>query len=81
MDNSRDMAAKGRAGLHLHPELTRGECNPNAKLTDNDAREILRSVQTPLELSLRFGVSRTVIYSILAGRRWKHVDVGADAGK
>jgi hypothetical protein len=67
-DNMRDKAEKGRA----RP----GSQNPNAKITEADVLEIrrLRAEGVPgNEVAERFGLKRATVYSICAGRMWKHV--------
>lgn len=54
----------------------RGEANSFAKLTDDAVREIRRLSAAglkPTEIGRRYGVERTSIKNVLAGRTWKHV--------
>ena len=68
-ENAVDMVAKGRnrSGVAL------GERNPNAKLTAAQVSEIRRLYirGKSSELALRFGVVRSVIIGIAAGKQWK----------
>lgn len=83
--NTRDMIAKRRHGAALHPErITRGERHNwygpraseeshGAKLTWETARQIraLRRDGTSISaLIVRYGMSRTAIYDVLAERTW-----------
>jgi len=86
-DNLADMRRKGRwhRGFpkgedhwsRRHPEaIPRGSKHPQAKLTEDDVREIRRAAEageTALELAARFPVSRLHIYSILRRKTWRHV--------
>jgi len=75
--NMKDMAAKGRSANFD------GEKSPNAKLTQEQAEEIIRLWRTPDRskwgrkfaqgLADRFGVSKGLIYFIVQGRAWKHL--------
>lgn len=83
LDNVRDAISKGR----MHPtggqaggdytHMARGEASGLSKLTEAKVREIrrLRAEEglTQVELAARFGMSRTPIADILAGRTWRHV--------
>lgn len=71
LDNSEDMVAKGRT--------PHGSQMPNAKLTEDDVREI-RSMyrvrepgRTIPDLAERYGVSTALIYNIVSGKKWRHV--------
>lgn len=67
-DNMRDMVSKGR-NAESH-----GEHNPNAKLTDDDAREVIRMRAAGASrrvVAERFGISRTMVSLITSGRNWK----------
>ena len=58
-DNALDRSKKGRSA---------------SKLTAEDVRKIKRSKLTNMELSKRFGVGYTAIWSIKSGRLWRHID-------
>lgn len=81
LDNVRDAISKGRmptAGVDRnYSYMARGEASGKSKLTEAQVREIrrLRAEEglTRVELAARFGVSRTPIADILAGRTWRHV--------
>lgn len=68
-DNNRDRAAKGRSAL--------GERHPKAILTEAQAVEILTRYRaggaSQHQLAREYGVSRSSICSLLAGRNWKHL--------
>lgn len=51
----------------------RGSANSNAKLTANDVLAIRASQEKPAELAKRYGVGRSTITNIIAGRTWQHV--------
>ena len=63
--NLQDMAAKGRS--------TRGERNPQAKLTEEKVRAIRSSNSTSSELAKTYNVSVSNIHSIKRKQRWTHV--------
>lgn len=82
IDNARDCHTKGRDG---HGP-TRGEQNPNAKLSAKDVVEIRKraaaKVRTGFKrfqrgsgvvegLAVEYGVSRVMIWNIITGRNWK----------
>ncbi|MBI4916853.1 MAG: HNH endonuclease [Acidobacteria bacterium] len=75
--NMLDCAAKGRLGVHRHPERTaRGSRQHLAKLTEADIPIIfaMRSDRVSmLRIARRFGVSRSAIASVLDGATWRHV--------
>ena len=60
-DNMRDREAKGRFPTGLN--------HTNAKLTDQEVREIRQSPMTGSQLARAYGVTRTLIYSIKSGKR------------
>ncbi len=68
-DNNRDMYQKGRA---VNRPLT-GEDHQNAKLTERDVRQILKSDEFHRILAKRYGVDRTTIGKIKSGKRWSHI--------
>ena len=51
----------------------KGEARPLAKLTPEDVHYILRREKTAKALAVEFGVSESLIYMLLSGRRWKHI--------
>jgi hypothetical protein len=51
----------------------RGELNPYAKLTEEQAREILTSPEKNLEISARLGVGYYAVWEIRAGHSWTHL--------
>jgi hypothetical protein len=66
-DNLKDMAAKGRSLI--------GEANRNAKLTEDDVREIIASSDRTCDLAKRFGISPQHMGAIRNGAAWKHLKV------
>jgi len=64
-DNKDDSIKKGRHVFGVRQHLS--------KLNPSKVKEILRSKQTPLQLSKRLGVTRETIYHIRNGRIWKQV--------
>lgn len=69
-DNLTDMRQKGRGSS---PPRHLGAKHPQAKLTEDDVREIRSSHETPLALAVRYGIARRTIYNVLNGRIWKHI--------
>lgn len=77
-DNALDMYAKGRGGIR---NLPRGSANHAAKLTEEDAREILAMKPLcrqygqgqHLKLAKQYGVSFKHIYRIWKGQVWAHL--------
>lgn len=62
--------------LHAHEtglKSGRGSANSNAKLTADDVIAIRSSAAHPVALAEQYGVSRSTIINLLAGRTWKHV--------
>lgn len=67
-DNQRDAVQKGR---HV-----RGERNGTAILTNAQVREIkqrLAAGESPNRIAPGYGMSKSAIWSIKTGRKWKHV--------
>ena len=64
-DNLQDMSAKGRS--------TRGERNPQAKLTADVIKEIRDNATPNEQLAKQYGVSRRTISAIKKKERWSHV--------
>lgn len=50
-----------------------GEKNKSAKLTEIQAREILKSKEPLLVLAARYNVSIYTIWAIRTRKRWKHL--------
>lgn len=68
IDNHLDMMSKGRG-----PDYARGEASNNARLTDEEVRQI-RASPGPLRLlAERFGVSITQLSRIRRGLSWRHL--------
>ena len=74
LDNVRDMHTKGR---WVMPRTAGpGEGNGNARLSAKDVRDILAAKRAGVsgnELANRYGVSRSHIYAICGGHKWRHV--------
>ena len=74
--NARDRESKGRGNTQ------RGERNGNAKLTEDNVREIRRLSDTGhsrREIATIMGVSPAHIGNILNGKRWKEGETVAEA--
>lgn len=70
-----DLLARGdRNGSRLHPESRpRGEQQASARLTVASVLEIRASTETLKVLAGRFGVGKTTVANVRAGRTWKSV--------
>ena len=68
-ENMADMIAKGRQ--RLNP--AKGVDRHDAKLTENDVREIRLSTDTQAATAAKYGVTRTAISAIRRGKTWKHL--------
>ena len=66
-DNHDDMVSKGRR------VTLRGAEHPNAKLTADQVRYIRTSQKFKTELAKELGVSPVLIYRIMKGQKWRHV--------
>ena len=56
---------------------SRGECNPGARLSEADVREVRRLYKhgfSKHELAARYGMSPYSIYEIVFRRTWAHLD-------
>ena len=79
-DNMKDCAAKGRSNKD------KGEDRYNAKLTEQDVREIrIRyrprgGVNSGKSLAEEFGVGTTMVGFIVHGEKWKHVSMVSNGG-
>jgi hypothetical protein len=91
-DNMKDAVRKGRMasgdnhglrkhpecnGVHLHPEVVRGERNGNAILTNERVFALRRmgklTIAEKRRLAEEYGVGIGVIWSVLSGKTWKHL--------
>jgi hypothetical protein len=77
-DNTQDMIKKGRnfKVRTNRPDLyidNRGEKSGNAKLTDNDIRNIRADNRTVRDIAKSYGVHNSVISRIKTFKSWKHV--------
>jgi hypothetical protein len=68
-ENMADMIAKGRQ--RLNP--AKGADHPEAKLTENEVRNIRRSTATQAAIAAEYGVARTTVSAIRRGITWKHL--------
>jgi hypothetical protein len=83
--NARDKVSKGRQyrgerhWAHRNPAaVRRGSNHPGAALTEDQVREIRGLAgreESHTAIARRFRVSRQTVQRIVAGRRWRHVDV------
>lgn len=83
-ENVADKVRRGRVPngeahcSHLHPErVPFGEDQGNAKLSEEQAREILKARmqgESHGSLARRFGVGRTAISNLCSGRRWGRME-------
>lgn len=65
--NTADKVSKGRQ------HRPAGAANPKAKLTEEQAREVLSSPETGAALARRFGVTRGAVNDIRRGTKWRHL--------
>ena len=70
-DNMADMDRKGRRGY----TGSKGENNHNAKLTENDVREIraAQGGETGVSLARRYRVTSALISLVQSRKAWRHV--------
>jgi hypothetical protein len=68
-DNVADMERKGRARKRGKP----GTEHRQAKLTDQDVRDIRAGGASDAANSIKYGVSRATIHAIRVGKTWRHV--------
>jgi HNH endonuclease/NUMOD4 motif len=66
-------AKENAADRRLHGKDTVGVNNGMAKLSPEDAREILQSTDSCSVLAAKFGVTRGNIWNIRNGKSWGHV--------
>lgn len=63
-------------GAPINPNPVRGERHYRAKLTEDDARLILRAHEDGLStrvLAAKFDVSQSAIARLVSARNWKHL--------
>ena len=66
-DNALDMVAKGRAPATTHP----GARNPNAKITQEQAEQIVKAIGSCRQIAKQFGISASQVARIRSGRtKW-----------
>ena len=68
-DNMDDMINKGRD----HKRGMKGSEHPRSKLDEEKVKLIRLSSKTDMQLSIEYGVSRSVIYDAKHRNTWKHV--------
>lgn len=71
------MASGNKHGFISHPEaIPKGEKNGQAKITEEQALEILSLYQSGIRqyiLSKKYNLSRSAIHNLVHGVRWKHL--------
>jgi len=68
-DNVRDMDAKGRR-VNNQP---RGIASYNAKITDDDVRNIRSDKRRQVDIAASYGIAQTVVSKIKLYQAWSHV--------
>lgn len=71
-DNCADKIRKGRMRWGNNPK--RGADAPQAKLTEEQAKEIIFASGSGTEIAKRYGISQQSVCDIKNGRRWKHLE-------
>lgn len=51
----------------------RGDASPHARLTEAQAKKVLRSKKKGADLAREFGVAASTIYMLRRGETWKHL--------
>lgn len=69
-DNMRDASMKGRLAVK-HRSCNARSANGSAKLSEDDVREIRTSSKRAVVIAAEFGVSKSAIYKIRSGLRWR----------
>lgn len=54
-------------------QATRGSQKGTAKLTEEQALEVLTSSESCYQMAKRLGVNRSTLTSIRAGKAWRHL--------
>lgn len=76
-DNMRDCSEKRRTGFqskpHLYHKGMKGEANPRAVLTAEQAAAIKHSVGFARIVADQYGVSESLVREIRKGRAWRHI--------
>jgi DNA-binding transcriptional regulator YiaG len=60
-------------GRHKAPDAKRGSENKNAKLTEDNVKDIRKSSKSTYKLAKTYGVAPRTIQRIVSGNGWKHV--------
>jgi len=71
LENIADTISKNRH--HKLGSMKFGSENPAAKLTEDQVREIRRSVGSPAKIGQRFHIDRTTVHAIRTLKTWRHV--------
>jgi hypothetical protein len=66
-DNTHDMMAKGRQARLI------GELGANAKLSEGEAKAIIRDTRPYQEIADAYGIHPVSVYRIKRGTRWGHL--------
>lgn len=66
-ENAADREARGR-GRHVC-----GAANGQAKVSEEQARQIYAAAGRQVDIAARFGVSRALVSHIKARRKWRHI--------
>ncbi len=74
-DNLADMRAKRRHSHGAaHGDKTRGERNPNVKLTETVVRAIRADKRSLGNTAAAYGVGKSTVYAIKLRKTWRHVN-------
>lgn len=68
-----DTPRGNNADKRLHGTLPKGEGHPNAKLSEDDVRAIIKDQRLQRVIGEEYGVVQSVISNIKRGARWKHI--------
>lgn len=78
-DNARDRQTRGRNVAFN--KAFRGSKNGASKLTEIQVRKILQDDRTHSTIAITYGVSRSNIQAIKAGKLWAHLQEGGGRGQ
>lgn len=76
-DNLADMRTKNR---HFNLIVMPGSKHPSAKLTEADAMAIKVDRRKLKYIAAQYGISMSLVWSIRAGRAWRHISSGRRIG-
>jgi hypothetical protein len=71
--NLKDASSKGRCAVQRHPEISRGERNGSAKLTEEIVRWIRSRELSITQTALLLGICKQSVVNIRSRRNWAHV--------